>query len=59
MSRIPIVLIAGFLGAGKTTFLRALMGALKERKVGFSVVVNDFEALPSAELVPEMKVEAA
>lgn len=43
MSRIPIVLVAGFLGAGKTTFLRALMGALKERKVGFSVVVNDFE----------------
>jgi G3E family GTPase len=43
MSRIPIVLIAGFLGAGKTTFLHALMGALKQRKVGFSVVVNDFE----------------
>jgi G3E family GTPase len=43
MSRIPIVLIAGFLGAGKTTFLHALMGALKERNVGFSVVVNDFE----------------
>lgn len=43
MSRIPIVLVAGFLGAGKTTFLRALTGALKERGVGFSVVVNDFE----------------
>lgn len=40
---IPIVLVAGFLGAGKTTFLRALMDALRERKVGFSVVVNDFE----------------
>lgn len=43
MSRIPLVLIAGFLGSGKTTFLRALMEALKERGTGFSVVVNDFE----------------
>ncbi|MEN3942316.1 GTP-binding protein [Prosthecobacter sp. SYSU 5D2] len=43
MSRIPLVLIAGFLGAGKTTFLRALMGSLEERNIGFSVVVNDFE----------------
>lgn len=43
MSRIPLVLIAGFLGAGKTTFLRALMTQLQERGVGFSVVVNDFE----------------
>jgi G3E family GTPase len=43
MRRIPLVLIAGFLGAGKTTFLRALMQRLKEVNLGFSVVVNDFE----------------
>lgn len=43
MSRIPLILIGGFLGAGKTTFLRALMQSLHERKVGVSVVVNDFE----------------
>lgn len=43
MSRIPLILVAGFLGSGKTTFLRALMQALKERRVPFSVVVNDFE----------------
>lgn len=43
MKSIPLVLIAGFLGAGKTTFLRALMGRLEERDIGFSVVVNDFE----------------
>lgn len=43
MKRIPLILVAGFLGAGKTTFLRALMRELKEKGVGFSVVVNDFE----------------
>lgn len=43
MRRIPLVLIAGFLGAGKTTFLRAVMEALRERRTGFSVIVNDFE----------------
>ncbi|MCA1962492.1 MAG: GTP-binding protein [Prosthecobacter sp.] len=43
MKRIPLVLVAGFLGAGKTTFLRALMGDLKERGVPLCVVVNDFE----------------
>jgi len=43
MKRIPLILVAGFLGAGKTTFLQALMRELKEKGVGFSVVVNDFE----------------
>ena len=43
VSRVPLVLITGFLGAGKTTFLRALMTALQARQTDFSVVVNDFE----------------
>ncbi len=43
MKRVPLILIAGFLGAGKTTFLRSLMSALKENGTGFSVIVNDFE----------------
>lgn len=43
MKRIPLILVAGFLGAGKTTFLQALMRELTEKGVGFSVVVNDFE----------------
>lgn len=43
MRRIPLVLVAGFLGSGKTTFLQGLMRELKEKGVGFSVVVNDFE----------------
>lgn len=42
MSRIPLVLIAGFLGAGKTTFLRQLATELEARQVPFSIVVNDF-----------------
>lgn len=43
MKKIPLVLVAGFLGSGKTTFLQSLMRELKEMGVGFSVVVNDFE----------------
>lgn len=42
MSRIPLLLTAGFLGAGKTTFLGALAQALRKQKVPFSIVVNDF-----------------
>ncbi|WP_009961445.1 GTP-binding protein [Verrucomicrobium spinosum] len=43
MKKIPLVLIAGFLGAGKTTFLQELLTALKRWNVPASVVINDFE----------------
>lgn len=43
MRAIPLVLVAGFLGAGKTTFLRALMTSLRKQGLGYSVIVNDFE----------------
>ena len=43
MKRIPLVLIAGFLGAGKTTFLQALLESLEQRGIPSSVIVNDFE----------------
>lgn len=41
-SLMPVVLFAGFLGAGKTTFLRALLPLLGERGILPHVFVNDF-----------------
>jgi G3E family GTPase len=41
MAKIPAVVVSGFLGSGKTTFiLRSLLPRLKGKKI--SVVVNDF-----------------
>jgi G3E family GTPase len=41
MAKIPAVVVSGFLGSGKTTFiLKSLLPRLKGRKI--SVVVNDF-----------------
>ena len=39
---LPIVLVTGFLGAGKTTFLRALLQAAKERGLRAGVVINEW-----------------
>ena len=43
MKRTPLVLVAGFLGAGKTTFLRKLTDVLEADCVSVSVVINDYE----------------
>lgn len=40
---IPLVLLAGFLGAGKTRFLTDVIPLLHERGVRVRVVLNDFE----------------
>ena len=39
----PLVLMAGFLGAGKTRFLTTLIPLLLERGVRVRIVLNDFE----------------
>lgn len=61
MHPVPLVLIAGFLGSGKTTFLKHLTGALRERKVPFSIVVNDFadaEVDAAGLRTPDVEVQA-
>ncbi len=39
----PSVMVTGFLGAGKTTFLRALLVALHHRHIAADVILNDYE----------------
>jgi G3E family GTPase len=39
----PLVLITGFLGAGKTTFLRDLLGQVKAQNLTADVILNDYE----------------
>ena len=39
---LPIILVAGFLGAGKTTLMRALIGDAFARGIRVGVIVNEF-----------------
>ena len=39
----PLVLITGFLGAGKTTFLRDLLVQVKSQNLTADVILNDYE----------------
>lgn len=39
---IPLILVAGFLGAGKTTLIRNLLPLLRKRGVSAAVVINDY-----------------
>jgi cobalamin biosynthesis protein CobW len=40
MSRIPVTVITGFLGAGKTTLIRHLLGHAKGRRI--ALIINEF-----------------
>ncbi|MFI9812368.1 CobW family GTP-binding protein [Saccharothrix variisporea] len=40
MTRVPVIVVAGFLGAGKTTLLNHLLNGARGTRIG--VVVNDF-----------------
>jgi G3E family GTPase len=39
----PLIMLTGFLGAGKTTFLRRCLAALKKRQILADVILNDRE----------------
>lgn len=54
----PLVLIVGFLGSGKTTYLRALLPALKEIGIDPHVIINDYQnARIDAELLANLAGE--
>ncbi len=51
----PLVLLVGFLGAGKTTYLRALISALTAEGLQPHVIINDYQnARVDAELLREL-----
>ncbi|HRJ73721.1 MAG TPA: GTP-binding protein, partial [Terrimicrobiaceae bacterium] len=39
----PLVLLVGFLGSGKTTFLKGILPALQERRLRPAVIINDYQ----------------
>lgn len=39
----PMVLLTGFLGAGKTSFLRGVLDAMKQWHIATDVILNDYE----------------
>jgi len=42
MNKLPIILITGFLGAGKTTFLNELLTYLKSQNQSVALLINEF-----------------
>jgi len=43
MARTPLIVIVGFLGAGKTTFLQNLVPALRAEGLSPSLLINDYQ----------------
>ena len=43
--RIPVVILNGFLGSGKTTLFRSLLSQAKRKNILVSAVVNDMSEL--------------
>ena len=41
----PLILVAGFLGAGKTTFLRHLLLDARQKNLNIGVIINEFGAV--------------
>lgn len=39
----PSLMVTGFLGAGKTTFMRALLVSLNRRNIAADIILNDYE----------------
>ncbi len=51
----PLILLVGFLGAGKTTYLRHLLPELRARGIDPHVIINDYQnARVDAELLREL-----
>lgn len=43
--RIPVIILNGFLGSGKTTLFRNLLGQSKKKNINVCAIVNDMSAL--------------
>ena len=43
--RIPVVILNGFLGSGKTTLFRSLLAQARKNNIAVSTVVNDMSEL--------------
>ncbi|MEC1521268.1 GTP-binding protein [Neobacillus niacini] len=42
MSRVPVIILSGFLGSGKTTLLLNLLEESKQKEMSFGVIMNEF-----------------
>ena len=43
--KVPVVILNGFLGSGKTTLFRSLLAQSKKKAIAVSAIVNDMSEL--------------